>query len=239
MADGKANNTQYKYNIPVSELNEYVTLPNIIAASIACGTAFQIGYFVGLGTPSYFSMASIQDWVFGSFVIGLVLIILFIATSLIAALISYCQKKGKDISKALFIIFTFIWIPNSIVVLSYSSSNPVLAMAIGGPFLILCTSLGVGFELAKRKSLSRPMLYMSSLTTLFLMLGAGAIFSMYLDGTTCTLIATDNKVERGLYMRTLGDGHIFRVDGRTIFIPKDKVLEINCPAHPGSLQPKG
>jgi hypothetical protein len=117
VAHGEANNTQNKYEdaVPVSKLNEYVTLPNILAASIACGTAFQIGYFIGLGTPSYFSMAGIDDWVFGSFVIGLVLAVLFIATSLTAALIRYYQRKGKKIDRTLFFIFTLAWIPNSLI----------------------------------------------------------------------------------------------------------------------------
>jgi hypothetical protein len=145
------------------------------------------------------------------------------------------RKKLKANSKA--IVFAVV---AGIVTMApaafYPTSTTAIAIFIVGFQILgvtLVYDLGRDLVLFNAVGLANGLLF--SFVVILEVVITGRLFAKYGSGESCTLIATDGKFEYGLYLRSLGNGHLFRIDGKTVFIPKEKVFRITCKSLPGSM----
>ncbi len=206
------------------------SLSIVIAALVFYGTAFQLGYFSFIG-PEFFSMAGPNDWLFatvfisGTF-IGCVAIFTFflvIAISRPALLPDFPILKRFYSTLALvaiFVLFVFIF--------RKSSTFPIILAGPSAIVIFLYMAAAAAQSIAEKHS-SRYWLFLCLIYMCgALILCVGMLVGRYLPGRHCMLIASDGRFDEVKYLRSLGDGHLFRESGNIVFIPKDKILHMSC-----------
>ncbi|WP_143149145.1 hypothetical protein [Hyphomicrobium sp. CS1BSMeth3] len=209
--------------ITLREWLESASLPALATMTLVyAGSTFQLGYFAIVGVD-FLSMAGVADWIFYVSIEGTILLTI----SAIVVSLLYLHRGTRAQKSELIKYFGGALIVLLFVGISVKVRSPE-------PFIVLPFVFAFYYFLSEtarswiwEKRIGWVELAMPVAAFGLLNFAVGVEYARF-GGRQCVIVNAAGDKEDVRYLRSLGDGHLFRRDGRTVFRARSAVVEMDC-----------
>jgi hypothetical protein len=215
-----------------------IALPVLIPMlGLFYGAAFQIGYFINVGIE-FMPFMSALDFVFSAAaMLTLTILWLPVGQFLFRRVRTQIDKGTFDGSFIAFITVGYM----KFELLIFAAVLLVFALADVdlGEFMrwtclfVLFVAASIMFLKLKEEAylsgrfVARTCMWFAVHSGM-LALGLGVAYAHYFAGKRCDVVAIDRIYVDAKYLRPVGEGHLIRSEGQTLFLSKTQVKEVAC-----------
>lgn len=220
--------------------NNQVSLPVLITGSlIFLSSAFQIGYFQELGIE-LISLTGPSDWLFSISLMILPYIFMEPIIHGIFRTVKTMIAENRYYSSWLFRSARFVTILPGIAVflistfvLIFGGQGMYFALRLTLFLSVLVLSVTILVEALAEQEITGEIRTASALKLAVvvgvLFLVSGQSYARYLAGSNCTIIGKDGRFDRGVYLRSVSEGHLMRMTNHKVTLfPKAEVAQLFC-----------